>query len=96
MVSRIIATNTLENCLAGVVIFSLQHQVFCMTSAATLQFLSVADKLQQSCYLMSLSFLLECWEMMVAVVKNTTVFFSSVTQLQCLNDVGVIGKGEEL
>lgn len=80
MVSKIITTNTLENFLAGVVIFSLQHQVFCMTSAATLQFLSIADELQQSCCLMSLSFLLECWEMMVAVVKKTTVFFGSVMQ----------------
>lgn len=76
MVSKII-TNTLENFLAGVVIFSLQHQVFGVTSTATLQFLSVTDELQQSCCLMFLSFLLQCWEMMVAVVKKTTMFFGS-------------------
>lgn len=51
MVSKIITTNTLENFLAGVVIFSLQHQVFGVTSATTLQFLSVTDELQQSCCL---------------------------------------------
>lgn len=52
MVSKTITTNTLENFLAGV-IFSLLHQVFCVTNAATLQFVSVADELQQSCCLMS-------------------------------------------
>lgn len=78
MVCKIITTNTLENFLSSVVIFSLQHQVFCMTSAAALRFLSIADDLQQSCCLMSLSFLLECWEKMVAIVKKRTVFFRSV------------------
>lgn len=55
MVSKIITTNTLENFLASV-IFSLQHLVFCVTSVATLQFLSIADELQQSCCLMSFFF----------------------------------------
>lgn len=77
MVSRIITTNTLENFLAGVAISSLQHQVFCMTSAATLQVLSVVDVLQQSWCLMSLSFLLELWEVMVAVTKKTTIFYGT-------------------
>lgn len=77
MVSKTITTNTLENFLAGVVIFSLLHQVFCVTNAATLQFVSVADELQQSCCLMSLSFLLKFWEMMVAVVKKMTIFCGS-------------------
>lgn len=36
MVSKIITMNTLENFLAGVAISSLQHQVFCVPSAATL------------------------------------------------------------
>lgn len=49
-----------------------------MSSATALQFLTVADDLQQSCCLMSLSFLLECWEKMVAIVKKTTIFFGSV------------------
>ena len=68
MVSKIIITNTLENFLASVAISSLQHQVFCVTSAAALQVLSVVDELQQSWCLMSLVFFfLELWEVMVAV-----------------------------
>lgn len=82
MVSKIITTNSLENFLAGVVIFSQQYQVFYMTSAATLQFLSVADELQQSCCLISLSFLLECWEMIAAVVKKTIFFGSGMIVLE--------------
>lgn len=76
MVSKIITKNTLENFLAGVVILSLQHQVFCVTSTATLQFLSVTDELQQSnCCVMSLSFLLECWEMKGCCCKKDDYIF---------------------
>lgn len=74
MVSKITITNTLENFLAGVVISSLQHQMFCMTSAATLQVLSVVYELQQSWCPMSLFFLLELWELMVAVTKKDNYF----------------------
>jgi len=48
MVSKMILTDTLENFLAGVAISSLQHQVFCLSSAAAVQVLSVVDELQQS------------------------------------------------
>lgn len=82
MVSKIITTNSLENFLAGVVIFSLQHQVFCVTGATALQFLPVADDLQQGYCLMSLSFLLEYWEMMVSIVKKTIFFGSEMVVLE--------------
>lgn len=48
-----------------------------MTSAATLQVLSVVDELQQSWCPMSPSFLLKLWELMVAVTKKTTIFHGS-------------------
>lgn len=48
-----------------------------MTSAATLQALSVVDELQQSWCPMSLVFLLELWELMVAVTYKTTIFHGS-------------------
>lgn len=82
MVSKVITANSLENFLAGVVIFSLQHQVFCVTSATALQFLPVADDLQQSYCLMSLSFLLEYWEMMVSIAKKTIFFGSEMVVLE--------------
>lgn len=82
MVSKILTTNSLENFLVGVVIFSLQHQVFCVTGATALQFLPVVDDLQQSYCLMSLSFLLEYWEMMVSIVKKTIFFGSEMVVLE--------------
>lgn len=71
MAFRITTTNTLENFLSSVCISSLQHQVFCMTSAATLQVVLVVDVLWQSWCVLSPTFLFELWELRAAFMKKT-------------------------
>lgn len=93
MVSKILITNTPENFIAGVAISRLQHQVFCVSGAATLQVLSLVDELQQSWCLMPPSFLLQLGEVMVAVRKKMTVFHGSA--IVCWTNTGIIEKGEE-